>query len=1464
MFRSPVDGVVAARRAVILIVVLALLALFAIVGLSFVLYANAAAKASQLAREGENQNSLDVDPQLLLSYFLGQLIYDTDDRTGIYSALRGHSLARTMYGLNYDPVTNVLLPNNVPFNGTGRLHTLAGAPKLGTFNNNLRGTGIDDYYLINYTYHPADGFLRDPERLGATQRSTNAYRPYRTDPTDPNVVPGPYRGGFNAPYTYPDLNNMFLAAVKADSTVLLPSFHRPWLFGSLTNTTGNANWSNAEGKYLTLRPRPIDMDPDRFPYPEDEGGDVKNLVGSPGYYDPLFTHAYCNNDSIWMDLGFPVMLGPDGRKFKPLFAPLIVDLDNRVNLNVHGNIRGYDGSKDRWLHFSNHGLGPWEVNLGRVLSARDPSDPTDDDPQNPKEWTKLFTGRVGPSVPGRYGSNGPDSVPIPHSTLPGNLAPAMTAPPFFSRLAFDASNDDWNGSAPTGISSKVILPRNDKKTFTCFPVYQNGYAGTGMERLNHPLLFNVFQPAPNDRAFTLSNMEALLRYGETGSPALTSDLFRSCPVNFSNQKARGLVTTHSFDYDRPGAFPWAPRYTAGTYILDGDGDDDDEANYPTGKPIPYDVTRLDQGEYGPDGRSSAAALGRIDLNRPLPPYRLPTDPPGRITNLNQFKLAQEARVQLARDIYQRLRLVTTGDISEPPTAKPKTPEFRALRWLAQLAVNIVDYIDFDGNSESYMTPFNWYPKAYDATHPNGDWVFGTELPHVVLNEAYAEVRNDPIDKVTTNKKATLKYDLNFWIELHNPFFADPHLPDSLKPTDPQYYGAARLQMPESAPKKGDEYPIYELVVVRTPLFVSKIPMTDPDNTLGDPPIPTSVKLVVNNYSSATGTPNVDTNVILATDGSYQVGTGSQPKVGSNEQGFYVLGPNADFPGTQPALATLRIAHKVVGASTSDLTYKIPLNHRLVDTTPHAILLRRLACPDLPPQSNPAKENYNPHITIDYIHNLFVNDGVEYDQDGKRAVFIKAVDRKSYGRKQPYAAARLFASPAVAGQPHHTFFRHNGTQNPFTTPTTSFKYPFDWLNHADRQLISPMELLHVSRFKPHELTQEFVSYGVFTEFPFQHRVGPVVSQNRARIYRVFEFLETANRTLGASIGGRVSGKININTVWDSETLKALCDPQSSNNFGPGYDVNQLFAKISESRAPGDTTTTLPRPPVPVPRGTFSKQDRPFRGMATAYSAASANENLSPSGSGIEDTLLRLDSTKKSLLFGIPVASSSIPPPFQTEELITKLFNNVTTRSNVFAVWLTVGFFEVVDDQARPVRLGAEIGRAENRHIRHRMFAIVDRTNIRRSVQTPVFISAKSAAEVSPLAVPPHPTPYPNVDAPAQTITVDALSGTYEGTPWAIREGTTLLVDVGVDDQVTPTTAQNATLPHQEMVTVTHVDLPRSSFTAKFRYPHRTGFLINLAGGTPTPAHYSMPGNPGPQPSYDPRQDTAVARYVSIIE
>src|SRR5262249_13639116 len=149
-----------------------------------------------------------------------------DDETGIYSCLRGHSLARNLYGLNYTkelggPIrytdANGVPLNRVPFSGTGRLHTKQPVASLAAPGTNNNPFAKDDYELVNYTYFKPDGFLRDPERFGALQVTgpLTAYRPYRMDPTYQKEQPGYYVSGFNAPYTYPDVNNLFLAAVKA-------------------------------------------------------------------------------------------------------------------------------------------------------------------------------------------------------------------------------------------------------------------------------------------------------------------------------------------------------------------------------------------------------------------------------------------------------------------------------------------------------------------------------------------------------------------------------------------------------------------------------------------------------------------------------------------------------------------------------------------------------------------------------------------------------------------------------------------------------------------------------------------------------------------------------------------------------------------------------------------------------------------------------------------------------------------------------------------------------------------------------------------------------------------------------------------------------------------------------------------------------------------------------------------------
>jgi hypothetical protein len=266
--------------------------------------------------------------------------------------------------------------------------------------------------------------------------------------------------------------------------------------------------------------------------------------------------------------------------------------------------------------------------------------------------------------------------------------------------------------------------------------------------------------------------------------------------------------------------------------------------------------------------------------------------------------------------------------------------------------------------------------------------------------------------------------------------------------------------------------------------------------------------------------------------------------------------------------------------------------------------------------------------------------------------------------------------------------------------------YDWLVHLDRQLVSPMELLQVSGYQPHQLTHQFI-LGSAAAKRYNHLV-PWFDQTR-RLYRVFEFLETRASPLGPSSDGRIPGKVNLNTIWDPETLLALCDAREPDEAGnPSYFTR---ADVYNPQNPADPETIYGRllagrSPGLLAGDQLGAEDRPFRGLAAGYVAE--GDSQYPTGLGIEDTLLRSFSGGGRRLFQLPAARVPDRHPFLQDQLLTKLFNNVSTRSNVFAVWVTVGFFEVTDATSRPVELGPEVGRAEGRHVRHRAFAVVDRS------------------------------------------------------------------------------------------------------------------------------------------------------------
>src|SRR5262249_34890296 len=117
-----------------------------------------------------------------------------------------------------------------------------------------------------------------------------------------------------------------------------------------------------------------------------------------------------------------------------------------------------------------------------------------------------------------------------------------------------------------------------------------------------------------------------------------------------------------------------------------------------------------------------------------------------------------ARQQFCREVFAYACMVT--GLAYPPPAGMGAAQKTTYRNLAQLSVNIVDYIDIDDN----ITPFQWDPSS-------GEFVYGTELPRLVVNEVYAEIVNDPTDngpQMPLGGKATMDYNVRFWIELNNP------------------------------------------------------------------------------------------------------------------------------------------------------------------------------------------------------------------------------------------------------------------------------------------------------------------------------------------------------------------------------------------------------------------------------------------------------------------------------------------------------------------------------------------------------------------------------------------------------------------------------------------------------------------------------------------------------------------------
>ena len=228
---------------------------------------------------------------------------------------------------------------------------------------------------------------------------------------------------------------------------------------------------------------------------------------------------------------------------------------------------------------------------------------------------------------------------------------------------------------------------------------------------------------------------------------------------------------------------------------------------------------------------------------------------------------------------------------------------------------------------------------------------------------------------------------------------------------------------------------------------------------------------------------------------------------------------------------------------------------------------------------------------------------------------------------------------------------------------------------------------------------------------------------ANFHRIFDYLHTPSPFAGAytylnplSFGSGVGteelhppfnkisnfrdpGKININTIFDPAVYMGLMNGHA----GPTY-TNWIASRRGYGGAGGNLISFNPDMPSfftnPI-RPTGSGDIVPLNSLARP---------------DVELSLLRNNQAGDQLLINTgytDLAKDSRRNSTFKYQSVQRLDNLVTGRSNVYGMWITMGYFEIITAQPTPVnpdgyQLGQEIGNDRGEIRRHRAFYMIDRS------------------------------------------------------------------------------------------------------------------------------------------------------------
>jgi len=689
--------------------------------------------------------------------------------------------------------------------------------------------------------------------------------------------------------------------------------------------------------------------------------------------------------------------------------------------------------------------------------------------------------------------------------------------------------------------------------------------------------------------------------------------------------------------------------------------------------------------------------------------------------------ARRDRQQMARDIYVLLYLLGHGDddknTATAPNVNDAVYDSTKLAEMAQFAVNLVDSMDRD----NVMTRFeydtdlnNGWNLDDDAYTASGESdraeVFGIERLDLTISEVLAikALKASAHDPATTFGDIT--DDQHFvYVELRN------HGPFDITFDNKE---AWQIVMKQDA-------------IAPNPSWERRLSLKSGSIASG------AVPYVI-------GSTDTDDPVFMFKKSTF----GVDPAGGTGHVQIAPDGKDCDLDLIEatPASSYFRIQDETgldlaltpPGAFLNALTAESANN----DVT---FLLRRRSHPT---RTIASTESDNPWITVDTFEltaNKFHKFNIESTSDTLTAKLQKL---KSRERSQPLDGSDVKDNDKkdisnISSTAPNTLGGNNLNSylppvSPATMPT--ILKPFDiWQHHFDRDFASVMDLLYLPIFGPDKITtstKDLKNKPASATSAAARFLDPGNTTNSNRWHRLLEFLEVPTRTnrslgIGTDLSiPRVPGRMNLNTLRFADNFAALLDDSRNLTFkidgtdlaGAAYhqvdaEAGELYDQFDgtnrnwwdqflKSRDPVDpywsTTVSVPLPGLPG--------SKPFRSLAHLSSTSTKTNS-------VEDTILRslpADTavTDKRGLFEIGTAtehSNGTVDPFVRNRLLAKIAGNTTPRSNSFAIFVSVKYFQAVEDRTtNPAVPATRIGGPFNGlpSPEHRGFFIVDRSKLEK--------------------------------------------------------------------------------------------------------------------------------------------------------